>query len=93
LTETAEADLAEIWAFIAEDSKAAANRLLDKIEATLSWVQDFPMSGAPRGQRNEPGPHLRKEPRLTTILCATETYPIIGFNAPGTENRECRAAS
>jgi toxin ParE1/3/4 len=48
LTEKAEADLAEIWAYIAEDSEEAASRLFDKIKATLARAQDFPMSGAAR---------------------------------------------
>jgi plasmid stabilization system protein ParE len=36
LTETAEADLAEIWAYIAEHSEAATNRLPEKILTTLA---------------------------------------------------------
>ncbi|WP_051949599.1 type II toxin-antitoxin system RelE/ParE family toxin [Methylosinus sp. PW1] len=50
MTETAEADLAEIWAYIAEDSEEAARRLIDKIMTTLARAQDFPMSGAARDQ-------------------------------------------
>ena len=50
MTETAEDDLAEIWAYIAEDSEEAASRLIHKIIATLARAQDFPMSGASRDQ-------------------------------------------
>jgi toxin ParE1/3/4 len=50
LTETAQADLAEIWAYIAKDSEDAASRLLDKIMTTLARAEDFPMSGVARDQ-------------------------------------------
>lgn len=45
MTDTAEADLAEIWAYIAADSESAATRLLDKVEATCARLLDFPSSG------------------------------------------------
>lgn len=50
MTEKAEADLAEIWAYIAEDSEDAASRWLEKIMNTLALAQDFPMSGVERNQ-------------------------------------------
>jgi len=46
----AEADLAEIWAYIADESEAAATRLLDKINATCARLLGFPMLGPPREQ-------------------------------------------
>ena len=48
MTDTAEADLAEIWAYIAVDSESAATRLLDKIKATCARLLDFPSSGVSR---------------------------------------------
>ncbi len=48
MTDTAEADLAEIWAYIAADSESAATRLLDKIKATCASLLDFPSSGVSR---------------------------------------------
>ncbi|WP_244593410.1 type II toxin-antitoxin system RelE/ParE family toxin [Methylosinus trichosporium] len=51
LTDTAEADLAEIWAYVADDSsEATATRLLEKIYAVFHRLQDFPLSGADRRQ-------------------------------------------
>ncbi|WP_170162422.1 type II toxin-antitoxin system RelE/ParE family toxin [Methylocystis hirsuta] len=48
MTDTAEADLAEIWAYIAADSESAATHLLDKFKATCARLLDFPSSGASR---------------------------------------------
>ncbi|WP_244613306.1 type II toxin-antitoxin system RelE/ParE family toxin [Methylosinus sp. Ce-a6] len=48
LTDAAEADLAEIWAYVAADSEAAATRLLDKIETTCAVLLDFPSAGTSR---------------------------------------------
>lgn len=48
MTDTAEADLAEIWAYIAVNSESAATRLLDKIKATCARLLDFPSSGVSR---------------------------------------------
>jgi toxin ParE1/3/4 len=48
LTDTAEADLAEIWAYVAADSESAATQLLDKIKATSGRLLDFPSSGVSR---------------------------------------------
>jgi toxin ParE1/3/4 len=57
LTETAEADLAEIWSYLAlEASEAVATRFLSSITARFSDVLLFPMSGALRSQL---GPGLR----------------------------------
>ncbi|MGJ0533449.1 type II toxin-antitoxin system RelE/ParE family toxin [Methylocystis sp.] len=48
MTDTAEADLAEIWAYIAVDSESATTRLLDKIKATCTRLLHFPSSGVSR---------------------------------------------
>ena len=41
-------DLAEAYAWIAPDSEKAAERLLDRVEATVSWLARYPLIGAPR---------------------------------------------
>ncbi|CCJ07499.1 type II toxin-antitoxin system RelE/ParE family toxin [Methylocystis sp. SC2] len=50
MTDAAEADLAEIWAYVAADSESAAARLLDNIKATCARLLDFPSSGVSREQ-------------------------------------------
>lgn len=44
----AEEDLITIWLHVARDSEAAANRLLDRIEARWQQLATYPYSGAPR---------------------------------------------
>lgn len=44
----AEDDLIAIWLHIASDSEAAADRLLDRIEARWRQLTTYPFSGAPR---------------------------------------------
>ncbi|ANT52560.1 type II toxin-antitoxin system RelE/ParE family toxin [Mesorhizobium amorphae] len=44
----AEDDLITIWLHIARDSEAAADRLLDRIEARWQQLATYPFSGAPR---------------------------------------------
>lgn len=44
----AEADLLEIWLYIAQDSPRAADRLLDRIEAQCRLLADNPRLGRPR---------------------------------------------
>lgn len=41
-------DLAEIWAFIAEDSEAQADRFLDKLEDSLKLWATQPLMGRAR---------------------------------------------
>lgn len=41
-------DLSEAYAWIASDSEKAAERLLDRVEATIERLQQYPMMGAPR---------------------------------------------
>nr|WP_292865650.1 type II toxin-antitoxin system RelE/ParE family toxin [Mesorhizobium sp.] len=44
----AEDDLIAIWRYIARDSEAAADRMLDRIEARWQQLAAYPFSGAPR---------------------------------------------
>ena len=44
----AEEDLIEIWMYIAADNPAAADRLLDRIEAKCQMLADNPGLGQPR---------------------------------------------
>ena len=46
----AEADLAEIWAYIAEESPRAATSFVTKIEAKFEPLLAFPGMGTPRDQ-------------------------------------------
>ncbi len=57
MTDTAEADLAEIWAYLAaEASEDIATHLLDAIEAKFAPLLHSPLIGSPREQF---GPSLR----------------------------------
>ena len=56
LTHTAEADLAEIWAFIAEDSDKAADRFIDAIYDHAKGLLIHPETGS---DRSEFAPELR----------------------------------
>jgi toxin ParE1/3/4 len=47
-TARAERDLIEIWSYIAERDPAAADRLLDRLEARWELLATQPRSGAPR---------------------------------------------
>jgi toxin ParE1/3/4 len=44
----AEADLLDIWRYIAQDSPATADRLLDRIRDTLSRLAAMPLMGQAR---------------------------------------------
>lgn len=77
MTDTAEADLGEIWAYIAEDSESAATQLIDKIKATCLRLLDFPLS-RPSCDQLAPGLrvafqghyaiyYLCKEPKFTIV--------------------------
>lgn len=48
ITPVAERDLAEIWAYIAEDSPRAATSFIEQIEAKFTPLLEFPGMGAPR---------------------------------------------
>lgn len=48
ITPIAESDLAEIWAYIAEDSPKTATGFIEQIEAKFMPLLEFPGMGAPR---------------------------------------------
>ncbi|MGY6532994.1 type II toxin-antitoxin system RelE/ParE family toxin [Glycocaulis sp.] len=48
ITRRAQTDLANIWAYIAQDSVSAADQLVDGIEAALKSFLDYPEAGTPR---------------------------------------------
>jgi len=48
-TSRAEEDLIDIWLYVAHDSPAAADRLLDHIDTRLQQLSLMPLSGPPRG--------------------------------------------
>jgi toxin ParE1/3/4 len=51
MTDKAEADLAEIWAYVAvETSEAVATRLVDKLYGACEPLRQFPGSGPAREQ-------------------------------------------
>jgi toxin ParE1/3/4 len=49
----AQADLIEIWKFIAKDNEKSADKFLDKIETTLFMLQDNPCAGRARPELGE----------------------------------------
>ena len=53
---SAENDLLEAWLYVAEDSVAAADRMLDQIEAEASRLLDQPLMGR---DRRELAPGIR----------------------------------
>jgi toxin ParE1/3/4 len=58
-TARAEQDLVEIWHYIAEHNEAAANRLLDQIDAKCRLLAAFPEAGP---ARDDIAPGLRYIP-------------------------------
>jgi toxin ParE1/3/4 len=54
----AEEDLIEIWLYVAHDSPAAADRLLDRIDARLQQLSTMPMSGPARDDLSPGVRHL-----------------------------------
>jgi len=52
----AQADAIEIWTYIAKDNPAAANRLIDRIDAKLRLLAEAPLIGT---ARPELAPSLR----------------------------------
>jgi toxin ParE1/3/4 len=52
----ARADLLEIWVFIAQDDIAAADRQIDRIEAAITHLEQFPEIGH---SREDAAPGLR----------------------------------
>jgi toxin ParE1/3/4 len=41
-------DLIEVWSYVAGDSEAAADRLLDRIESALAMLSETPFAGRAR---------------------------------------------
>ena len=48
LRPSAKADIAGIWDYVAEDSEAAANRVLEQIDAQFSVLARYPLVGRSR---------------------------------------------
>jgi toxin ParE1/3/4 len=48
-TSRAEEDLIEIWLYVSQENPAAADRLLDRIDARLQQLSSMPLSGSQRG--------------------------------------------
>lgn len=48
LTNTAKADLLEIWLYAAEESTAAADRLIDELTGSYQRLAEFPALGRSR---------------------------------------------
>ncbi|PWB82949.1 MAG: type II toxin-antitoxin system RelE/ParE family toxin [Methylocystaceae bacterium] len=64
-TPRARLDLIEIWRFVADDSPAAADRLLDRIEKALAMLRDNPRAGR---TRPELAPGVRSLPVGNYVL-------------------------
>lgn len=62
---SAENDLLEAWLYVAEDSVAAADRLLDRIEAEAVRLQEQPMMGR---ERPELSSGMRSWPTSTPYI-------------------------
>ena len=56
LSELAEADLTDIWVFVAQDNAAAADRLIDEIHEKCQFLGNTPKAGR---QRPELDPSIR----------------------------------
>lgn len=55
-TEAADADLDEVWLYVAQDSIAAADKLIDRLVEAAKPLRDFPEMG---GARDDLSPGLR----------------------------------
>lgn len=60
-------DLPSIYAYIARDNPAAAERVLDAVEATFAQIAAQPESGVPYPTRNQ-------------LMKAVRMLPVSGFN-------------
>ena len=61
----AEADLIEIWTYIAQDSPTRADKLLDKIDEKSQTIAQSPFIGI---ARDELGPEIRSFPIGNYVL-------------------------
>ncbi|MFA6153779.1 type II toxin-antitoxin system RelE/ParE family toxin [Mesorhizobium sp.] len=73
----AEDDLITIWQHIARDSEAAADRLLDRIEARWQQLTTYPFSGAPRDDIAPGIRHLVVGEYLTLYRVADDAIEIL----------------
>lgn len=62
---SAESDLLEAWLYVAEDSVAAADHMLDQIDAQASLLLDQPLMGR---DRRELSPGIRSWPTSTPYI-------------------------
>lgn len=60
-TELAKQDLVDIWGFIAEDNRVAADRFIDRLEEVFSSLSETPMMGRSRSI-DLLVPHIRSFP-------------------------------
>ena len=65
ITPVAEADLAEIWAYIAADSTKAATAFIEQIEAKFEPLLEFPGIGS---ARDNLAPGLRALPYKNYVI-------------------------
>ena len=73
---SAENDLLKAWLYVAEDSVAAADRMLDAIESQTRILLDQPLMGR---LRNELAPGLRSWPTSTPyiLFCFPDDLGIV----------------
>ncbi|MER8884466.1 type II toxin-antitoxin system RelE/ParE family toxin [Mesorhizobium sp. M0816] len=76
-TANAEEDLIAIWLHVAQDSEAAADRLLDRIETRWQQVATYPFSGAPREDIAPGIRHLIVGEYLTLYRVSEEAIEIV----------------
>lgn len=68
-TPAAESDLIDIWIYVASDSPAAADRLLDRIAERIALLGDFPEAGTAR-------PDIAEDLRMLTAGAYVVLYRI-----------------
>ncbi|TIW91121.1 MAG: type II toxin-antitoxin system RelE/ParE family toxin [Mesorhizobium sp.] len=73
----AEEDLISIWLHVAHDSEAAADRLLDRIEARWLHLATYPLSGAPRDDISPGIRHLLVGDYLTLYRVGGDAIEIL----------------
>jgi len=54
LSNAANRDLEEIWEYIATDNPDAADRVVDKLHKTFSWLSNYPAAGHKRRDIGKP---------------------------------------
>lgn len=76
-TANAEDDLIAIWLYVAQGSEAAADRLLDRIDARWQQLAAFPESGAPREDIGAGVRHIVVGEYLTFYRVRAEAVEIL----------------